>query len=1198
MESILARALEYTLSRWLKSFSREQFKLQGRSVLLSNLDINGDALHASVGLPPALNVAQAKVGRLEIKLPSVSYVQTEPIIIQIDKLDLVLEENSDSESDKATPSFQPSSTSAKSSGYGFADKIADGMTIQVGQVNLMLETRGGAGGQGGATWTPPMASITIRNLLLFTTNEKWEFVNLKEARDFSCDKKCIYVFKKLQWESLSVDLLPHPNMFLDEHLTRGGVGSNKRDDDGAKRLFFGGERFLDGISGDAYITIQRTEQNNPLGLEVQLHIMEAVCPSLSEPGLRAFLRFMTGLYVCLNRGDVDPKAKQRLNEAAGCSLVSIIVDHIFLCIRDAEFRLELLMQSLCFSRASVSWGDKTKNMTRVMVGGLFLRDTFSQPPCTLVQPSMQLDRQEATVPNFAAENVWPKIYPLGEQSWQVCDAVPLLHIFSVQLKPSPSPPLFASETVIRCLPIMINLQEESCLRIASFLADGVVVSPGAVLSDSSINSVQFTLEEFDLIVPLVAGNSSSNSFAGARLHVEDLFLSQSPKLKFKLLNLEKDPACFCLWEDQPIDSSMRKWMTGASRISLSLETEGNLLKCQDSPDWSGGMWRCVELHGALFEVAMATADGCPLITVPPPGGIVRVGVACEQYLSNTSVEQLFFVLDLYTYFGNVSEKISKVGKAKSPRKSEESSSGGLLDVVPSDTAVNLVVNSLQLKFLDSSSKGIEGMPLVLFGGDNLFINVAHRTLGGAVVVSSSLRWDGVQIDCVDTDGTLLHSNLSEAHLGNGSMSPVDVYPQMRAVFWIEKGRVRQNGYDSPVPFLEISTTHVIPFKAQDSECHTLSISAKVAGIRLGGGMNYTEALLHRFGILGPDGGPGDGLSKGLKNLSEGPLAKLLKASPHVKMDQEENGGSDEGNFDMGMPDDMELFIELNDWLFALEGELEMAEYRQSGGDINVEREERCWHTTFQSLQIKASSQTENTEKTALAKKYPLELVTVSVDGLQAIKPQVRSQTSQANGDTSKHVSASSRNGGGISLEAHLVLAEDEETMDMTNWVVENLKFAVKEPIEAVATKEELEYLVLLCRSEFDAMGRIAAGILRVLKLEKSIGRSTIDQLSNLGSDSLDKIVTPEKLSRRSSVSSIGYTPRANLTNGGNQCMESTVSLLETAIADSQDVCAALVSECYGSGLPTKHLKDIEQLDQKLQKMKILLARLRTDMLMM
>lgn len=109
MESILARALEYTLKYWLKSFSRDQFKLQGRTAQLSNLgrvllailfelhffstrvcvcvcgaefreldlkfsvvfffwlvDINGDALHASMGLPPALNVTTAKVGKLEI----------------------------------------------------------------------------------------------------------------------------------------------------------------------------------------------------------------------------------------------------------------------------------------------------------------------------------------------------------------------------------------------------------------------------------------------------------------------------------------------------------------------------------------------------------------------------------------------------------------------------------------------------------------------------------------------------------------------------------------------------------------------------------------------------------------------------------------------------------------------------------------------------------------------------------------------------------------------------------------------------------------------------------------------------------------------------------------------------------------------------------------------------------------------------
>lgn len=48
------------------------------------------------------------------------------------------------------------------------------------------------------------------------------------------------------------------------------------------------------------------------------------------------------------------------------------------------------------------------------------------------------------------------------------------------------------------------------------------------------------------------------------------------------------------------------------------------------------------------------------------------------------------------------------------------------------------------------------------------------------------------------------------------------------------------------------------------------------------------------------------------------------------------------------------------------------------------------------------------------------------------------------------------------------------------------------------TKDELEHLAFLCKSEVDSMGRIAAGVLRVLKLEGSIGQAAINQLSNLG----------------------------------------------------------------------------------------------------
>lgn len=60
------------------------------------------------------------------------------------------------------------------------------------------------------------------------------------------------ILQKLEWESLSVDLLPHPDMFSDSRFSNSDQESS-RDDDGAKRLFFGGERFLEGVSGQAYV---------------------------------------------------------------------------------------------------------------------------------------------------------------------------------------------------------------------------------------------------------------------------------------------------------------------------------------------------------------------------------------------------------------------------------------------------------------------------------------------------------------------------------------------------------------------------------------------------------------------------------------------------------------------------------------------------------------------------------------------------------------------------------------------------------------------------------------------------------------------------------------------------------------------------------------------------------------------------------
>lgn len=482
--------------------------------------------------------------------------------------------------------------------------------------------------------------------------------------------------------------------------------------------------------------------------------------------------------------------------------------------------------------------------------------------------------------------------------------------------------------------MQINLQEESCIRIASFLADGVVVERGVVLPDTSLNAMYFSLKEFDLTVPLKSSkfeNGTVDGFTGARLHVEGFMLAQSPFLSFKLLNLDEDPSCFAFWKGQPVDSSQQRWVMRASQLSIALETEG----CYDhaqSDEWAAGLWRCVVMADPCIEAAMVTADGKPLLKVPPPGGIVRLGISCKSYVSNTSSEQLLFVLRMYGYMGEVSGTLLRVSKGletadtgakkkkvadTNPNLKRATSFGGLAKIAPDDSAVVVKLGVLQLKLLESvpDQVAVEGPPLVQISSRGISLKATHRMLGGAAVLSSAISCQDIRVECVETElvsprasfGTRISSSWS-----SGSGSPLVQFresfrgsfqderqlslsqssfkspPNMRAVLWIggERGSMAQaqangNVKTKRVPFLDVSIAHMIPLREEDADCHNLKATAKIAGVRLGGGMVYTEALMHRFGVLGPDGGPGEGITNVMKNLSRGPFAELLRPSSGV-----------------------------------------------------------------------------------------------------------------------------------------------------------------------------------------------------------------------------------------------------------------------------------------------------------------------------
>lgn len=99
-----------------------------------------------------------------------------------------------------------------------------------------------------------------------------------------------------------------------------------------------------------------------------------------------------------------------------------------------------------------------------------------------------------------------------------------------------------------------------------------------------------------------------------------------------------------------------------------------------------------------------------------------------------------------------------------------------------------------------------------------------------------------------------------------------------------------------------------------------------------------------------------------------------------------------------------------------------------------------------------------------------------------------------------------------------------------------------------------------------------------------------------GRESVDRIFSPERLSRCSSIGSIGFAPSAS--PGGRSlraASDSAMASLEAVLADSQAKCSALVAELTGPEFPPRQLAEIKQLNQNLETMQVLLMRLRAQL---
>lgn len=85
---------------------------------------------------------------------------------------------------------------------------------------------------------------------------------------------------------------------------------------------------------------------------------------------------------------------------------------------------------------------------------------------------------------------------------------------------------------------------------------------------------------------------------------------------------------------------------------------------------------------------------------------------------------------------------------------------------------------------------------------------------------------------------------------------------------------------------------------------------------------------------------------------------------------EDNHG---GQLELGIPDDLDVSIELRNWLFALEGSDELSYGLSPRFSDIIRREEKCWHTTFRTLHVSGkSSDKSNSANPSSTKQFPVD----------------------------------------------------------------------------------------------------------------------------------------------------------------------------------------------------------------------------------
>ncbi|KAF0974610.1 hypothetical protein FDP41_006642 [Naegleria fowleri] len=221
-DRLISNVLGKYLSVFIKNWGKEALSLsflKGTGAL-TNLQVNEQVIQEVLPID-FLQVMDAHVNQLSIRLPGITRLTNDPIILTLDRLIINLEEpikpfvkktplKDFIDKNRGSQGDDTSKSSTGTSKYGFVDRIIDGIKIVVNWVEINVKTLGQIPSTVIGPYTPHVLQILVKGFSLQTTDYRFKPVTDLKIAIPKVEKNhpFVWVHRLGSVESISISLIP------------------------------------------------------------------------------------------------------------------------------------------------------------------------------------------------------------------------------------------------------------------------------------------------------------------------------------------------------------------------------------------------------------------------------------------------------------------------------------------------------------------------------------------------------------------------------------------------------------------------------------------------------------------------------------------------------------------------------------------------------------------------------------------------------------------------------------------------------------------------------------------------------------------------------------------------------------------------------------------------------------------------------